>query len=172
MKKVIVGLVASLALAAAGIAQAQAYGEVGYTSFAVKTRHLPTLHLGALGVTAGYTVNPYLSIEGLLAKGVKNDSATFPFLGNVTVKTDYVLAAFVKPKYAFNEKVEVFAKLGWMKNSLSVGGEKDTGNDVAYGLGGQVKFTPQVYGTAGYTRFYNKNNTKVDGWNIGVGYKF
>ena len=119
----------------------------------------------------GYDLHPNLAIEGLLGFGVKKGS----FDGwDVKVKSTY--GVYLKPRYQVNDKVEVFARIGDLKNrfegSDSTESDRSTEGSTAWGLGGSYAIDKNLYLTAGYNQLYKKDGVKATGFNFGVGYKF
>ena len=48
----------------------------------------------------------------------------------------------------------------------------DSGNDFSYGLGAKFNFSTNLSVGADYMRYFNKEDTKIDGWTVSVGYRF
>ncbi|CAG4884912.1 Maltoporin (maltose/maltodextrin high-affinity receptor, phage lambda receptor protein) [Georgfuchsia toluolica] len=107
----------------------------------------------------------------MLAGGVQDDNVETPF-GSVNVDLKHTYGAFLKPKMDLGQNFELFARLGWAKTKIDAGGGSDSESDFAYGVGLQYSFSPKAYVTGGYMNLYDKDGVQVDGWNIGVGYKF
>ena len=169
-------IAAAIALAAAaGSASAQVYGEVAYHALNVDESGIENLSIGALGVTLGYEAHPNLAVEAMLAVGVQDDSVTVSGI-RVEGQLDNSMGLFLKPKLRVADGLELFARLGWAHSKITVRALgvslSDDGNDLAYGLGAQYSFNKNMYVTGSYMNLYNKNDFKVDGWNIGLGYKF
>ena len=169
-------IAAAIALAAAaGSASAQLYGEVAYHGLNYDERGTDSLSLGALGVAIGYEAHPNLAVEAMVAIGVQDDSVTVEGI-KVDGELDYSAGLFLKPKFRITDGFEVFARLGWAQSEVTARGPgvsiSDDGNDFAYGLGAQFSFNKNVYVTGSYMNMYDKNDVKVDGWSIGLGYKF
>ncbi|ALV05734.1 porin family protein [Roseateles depolymerans] len=186
MKKI--ALIAA-ALLAAGVAQAQTkaaapavYGELGYVFLSAQVPVLdltrnqvlhpkanPTAVRGILGVD----LHPYVAIEAMVAGGASDDELG-DFANKVKVKSSY--GAFIKPKYALDDKFEVFGRIGYAKTKgemTVVNGSVTTNEgDVAWGLGASYKFNKQWYGSMDYTNYLDKDGVKVDGFAINVGYRF
>lgn len=118
----------------------------------------------------GYSFHPNFAVEGMAAFGTRSDDD----LG-VDVKLRNAYGVFVKPKYAFNN-FEVFGRAGWARTSVraSAPGVSATGSDnaFAWGLGANYNFNPRMYASLDYMRLNNRNDTRVDGWTLGVGWRF
>ncbi len=162
--------IAALALAAAG-AQAQLYGEIGYSWLDVDGGG-SSVDLGALTGTVGYGVHPNLAVEGMLAFGIQDDK-----IGSAKVELEHSYGLFAKPRVMLSPNFELFGRLGYVESKLkaSAAGYRsltDTDGDWAYGVGGNYYFDRNSYLSANYLRFYDKDNVKGDGFSIGVGMKF
>lgn len=162
--------IAALALAAAG-AQAQLYGELGYSALNVDGGG-SSVDLGALTGTIGYGVHENLAVEGMLAFGVQDDK-----IGGAKVELEHSYGVFAKPRIMLSPNFELFGRLGYVESKLKASAPgyrslTDTDGDWAYGLGGNYYFDRNSYVSANYLRFYDKDNVKGDGITIGVGMKF
>ena len=180
MKKASIFAIACALTAAAGVAQAQVksplYVEGNITSINV-TRD-DGVKFKPLIATAivGYDLHPNLAVEGML--GVNASKSTVTVAGNSeTLKFDTSYGAFLKPRYAIDNQFEVFARLGYLssgsKTTFSDGSSvSGRDSDFAYGLGGNYNIDKNLYATLGYMVYYKKDGIKVDGFNVGVGYRF
>ena len=170
-----------LALSACGIAQAQTaapsplYGEIGYA--ALNTEVIDAdFDTGAIRAILGYELHPNVAIEAMLGFGVGDDS--FTNRGDTVklkIKNSYGL--FLKPKVQIVEGLEAFGRIGYARSKLKAtlvgySSETDSDSDVAYGAGLSYQFTKSVYGSVDYMRYYNEDDTKVDGFTFAVGYRF
>ncbi len=162
--------IAALALAAAG-AQAQLYGEVGYSALNVDGGGI-SVDLGALSGTIGYGVHENLAVEGMLAFGVKDDK-----IGSAKVELEHSYGIFAKPRLMLSPNFELFGRIGYVESKLKASAPgfsslTDTDGDWAYGLGGNYYFNRNSYISANYLHFYDKDSVKGDGVTIGFGMKF
>lgn len=162
--------IAAMALAAAG-AQAQLYGELGYSALDVKGSGI-SVNLGALTGTVGYDLHPNLAVEGMLAFGVNDDK-----VNGAKVELEHSYGLFAKPRIMLSPNFELFGRLGYVESKLKASAPgyrslADTDGDWAYGLGGNYYFDRNSYLSANYLRFYDKDNVKGDGFTIGVGMRF
>ena len=71
---------------------------------------------------------------------------------------------------------KVSAEVGYTNTTLkasaagvSASSTKDSG---AYGVGLSYHITPAVYLSTDYTSYYEQSGDSVQGWTVGVGYKF
>ncbi len=162
--------ITTLALAAVG-AQAQLYGELGYSVLDVDGSG-SSVDLGALTGTIGYGVHENLAVEGMLAFGVNDDK-----VGGAKVELEHSYGLFAKPRIMLSPNFELFGRLGYVESKLKTSAPgfsslTDTDGDWAYGLGGNYYFDRNTYVSANYLRFYDKDGVKADGVTIGVGMKF
>lgn len=184
MKKYLV--LGALGLAMVG-AQAQSagpgqmYGELGYTAAKLtdsdsgdNSKTSPNALRGILGVE----INPYLAAEGMLSLGmgsasIKLNGQTVP---GVKAKIDNMFGIYIKPKYAVNESLEVFGRLGFARAKMkySGGGITESGSDssLSYGAGLGVALSKTITLNADYMQYVKKDGAKLNGFTFGVGYKF
>lgn len=181
---------ASAMLLAAGAAQAQmaragagnVYGELGYSWLKVQESGI-SVNPGMVRGTLGFNVNPYLAVEGMLGFGAQKDSSNGNFGGvPINVETDvrHMFGLYVKPKVMLGQNLELFGRLGYtdtrLRSSAAIPGfnttDTSSGSDWSYGLGANFNFMPQAYVGVDYMRYYNKNDVKLDGVTLSVGYRF
>lgn len=174
-------IASAVALAAIG-AQAQTYGEIGYTATTAKTnvdgdgiKASPSAIRGIFG----YELNPNLAIEGMVAFGMSD--ATVKFNGQsvpgVKMEIDNAIGLYIKPKTKLNDSVEVFARAGFarVKGTVSAtgyGSETDSENSFSYGAGMSYAINPTTALNVDYMQYLNKDGFKVNGFTFGIGFKF
>lgn len=124
----------------------------------------------ALRGIVGYGFHPNVAVEGMAAFGTRSDSDM-----GVDVKLRNAYGLFVKPRYSF-DNFEVFGRAGWARTSVraSAPGVSATGSDssFAWGAGAAYNFNPRTYASLDYMRLNNRNDTRVDGWTLGLGWRF
>lgn len=179
MKKLII--VTAIALAAVG-AQAQTYGEIGYTSVTAKDSSngssieaSPSAIRGILG----YELNPHLAIEGMVGFGMSDDTIKVngANLSSAKLAIDSVFGVYLKPKTKLNEKVEVFARVGFaeVKGTTTVtgfGSETSKESSLSFGAGMSYAINPTTSFNADYMQYLSKDGFKANGFTFGVGFKF
>ena len=162
--------IAALAFAAIG-AQAQVYGELGYSALNVEGAGAD-VNLGALTGVVGYGLHPNLAVEGMLSLGVKDDK-----VGAAKVELEHSYGIFAKPRVMLNPNLELFGRVGYVESKLKTsapgyGSLSGTDGDWAYGVGANYYFDKNSYLGANYLRSYDKDGVKADGFTVGVGMKF
>ena len=174
-------IAAAAALLMLGTAQAQQartatsplYGEIGYTFLEVKDSGLKANPQALRGII-GYNFHPFFAAEGMLAFGTASDDVNVGGV-NAEVKLKNAFGVFAKPKYDIGN-VELFARLGWVRSEVKVSAlgasASDHDDDFAYGVGANYSFNPRTYVGLDYTRYFDKDGTKVNGWTVNLGYRF
>ena len=168
-------------LAAASFATiAQPYVELGYSAVTLKASdggNSIKANPNMLGVTVGYDVHPNVAVEGMFAFGVRDSSVKFN--GStlpLEVKINNTYGLFVKPKVKLGESFEVFGRLGYAKTKLTISGFgeslSESEGEFAYGVGANYYINKTTYITGNYMNFYNKNDTKINAFTVGLGYRF
>jgi opacity protein-like surface antigen len=150
-------------------AQAQSiYGEVGYSGLNYKEPGLKVSPDMMRGIV-GYQFTPNVSAEGMLGlgSGTKTDGGT-----GSSLKVDNMLGAFVKLQAPLTDSLNVYGRLGAVHTSLKVNGASDNGSSFAYGVGATYDLSKAVYVNADYTNYYDRHDQKIDGYTIGIGYRF
>jgi outer membrane autotransporter protein len=185
MNRIAIAVAAAAALMGSAHAQqmpAGLYGELGYTFLQIDGGNGLRVNPGAVRGILGWDFHPYLAVEGMLAGGVKDDSTNVTVLGfpgNANVKLENTYGIYLKPKYDFNQW-QAFARLGWARTRLHTdvnvagvsAGSSDSDDDFSWGLGVNYRFNPRMHVGLDYTVYYDRGNTKVDGWTLGLGYRF
>lgn len=189
MKLIAIAAAASAMLLAGG-AQAQmarsanagtAYGELGYSQLKISEAGT-SVKPGMLRGIVGYNFSDNLAVEGLLGFGVRKDDVTIGIAGvPVRVEGDvkHMFGVYLKPKAVFGD-FEVFGRLGYaetrLKTTAAAGGVSasgsDSGSDWSYGLGANFNIAPRAYVGVDYMRYYKKDDVKIDGVTVSVGYRF
>lgn len=161
----------------AGTAQAQQrmqgaspwYAELGYTGLNVRDSGFEASPQAIRGII-GYNFHPNLGVEAMAAFGTNSDSDR-----GVEVKLRNAWGVFAKPRYEFNN-VEVFGRLGWVRERTRASGfgitTNDSDSDFAWGVGANYNFNPRMYVGLDYIRYFDKGSSRVNGWTLGLGYRF
>jgi outer membrane autotransporter protein len=188
MKLIVIA--AASAMLMAGAAQAQTrpavpgttYGELGYTTLKLSSGGVSVKPAMLRGIV-GYNFNNNFAFEGMLGLGVSKDSTSTTFAGvPVDVQEDvrHIVGIYVKPKAVIGDAFEVFGRLGYahtrVRTTASVPGfsASDSGSDssVSYGIGANFNVSPKMYVGVDYMRYFKKDDTKIDGFTVGLGYRF
>lgn len=158
-----------LALLAVG-AQAQStqgmYGELGYTGTDYKEPGLKVSPAMVRGV-AGYEFTPNLAIEGIVGLNGGSDSAS-----GTTLKINNTVGVFGKVQAPVTDALKVYGRLGVARTSLKANGVSDSGTSLAYGAGVTYDLSKTTYLNADYTKYYDRNDQKLEGVTVGVGFRF
>lgn len=152
------------------------YGEVGYVGTKVSSS------IGSLGISAkpdavrglvGYQMNPNLSFEGMLAFGAGDGSINVAGIrSGLGLKIDNMVGAFVKPSFPIGDVFDLFGRVGYVSTKVSVDGNSDRSGSLSYGVGGSFRMTPALSLNVDYMIYHKKDDTKVDGYSVGVSYRF
>jgi outer membrane autotransporter protein len=188
----LIAIAAASIMLMAGAAQAQVmaprptmagttYGEVGYTSLKISESGVD-VKPGVLRGIIGFNFSNYVAFEGMAGFGVTKDSTDVNVLGNrVTLEGDvqHMFGVYVKPRVNI-DGFELFGRLGYadtrLKATARVGAvsvsDTTSGSDWSYGLGANFNFSPRAYVGIDYMQYYNKDDTKIEGVTLGLGYRF
>lgn len=179
MKRQMLSLAVAAAALAAGAAHAQAvapqqspwFGELGYSWLDFRDNDVGfRSRPQAIRGIVGYNFHPNFAVEGMAAFGTRSGTDA-----GIDTKLSSAYGVFLKPKYDFNN-IEVFARVGWARERVraSALGVSDsaTDNDFAWGAGASYSINPRTYVALDYMRLHNKDSARIDGWTLGVGYRF
>lgn len=160
--------------ASAQVAASKVSAEVGYSTLDFKSGNY-TAHPSIARAVVAYDVNDNLAIEGMAGMNASSSDVQVGAL-TINAQVDSVYGVFVKPKAKLTQDLEVYGRLGYTNTTLkasaagvSASSTKDSG---AYGVGLSYHITPAVYLSTDYTSYYEQSGDSVQGWTVGVGYKF
>lgn len=132
------------------------------------------LDFSAVMLGVGYKFNPYIAIEGRY-----NVSFGDSDMDDILVQTDLsVLSIFVKPMYPLAPEMDIYVLLGYSLTNAKHVPQATSLDEGAFSWGGGASYdlTQDFSIFAEYVRFYNGTlngfDHVVDGFNIGVSYKF
>ncbi|MBM7072316.1 outer membrane beta-barrel protein [Shewanella sp. 202IG2-18] len=185
LKKVIF---ATLIASVSGSCLANWVGDVSYLSLSDSNRvinvhsHKNDVTLGVLALSAGYEIplaeNFSITPEAQYGFGIKDDTLNIDDNGatdNVTVDVDKYYGFNLRAQYNFTPQFYAYVQPQYTKIKVEAkhksSGAKDYGSETKFGYGGGVGYqiTPQLGANLGFVRF---NSLDVDGWQLGMRYKF
>ncbi|MGJ3232568.1 MAG: porin family protein [Oceanicaulis sp.] len=159
MRIILLASIAAVAVTSAASAQTadgSAYIGVGYSKLDVDL-----LDFDGLNLIGGYTFNPYFAAEAEAYIGISEEEFDDGTI-SASVKTNYGLSAFLRAQYPLGEQVSVFGRVGYSTFELEAeanlpglfsGGDSDTFDGLAYGIGGEVAFAGPNAVRIDYTRY-------------------
>jgi opacity protein-like surface antigen len=161
-------------------AQAQMYGELGYTPVKFKATEDGDTYKSspnAVRGIVGYEIHPNLAIEGMLAFGMGSDNLSGPGVPSGTkLEVDNAYGLFLKPKTKLNEKLEVFGRLGYanVKYKISYLGRSTNESDdsLSYGAGLSYAIASNISLNLDYVQYVKDDVSKSKGMTFGIGYNF
>lgn len=186
MKKIIF---AAVIASVSGSCFADWVGDVSYLSLSKSTKQVDThrhndTRLGAVAVSAGFEVpvleNFTLTPEVQYAFGVQDDDVN-GFVNSDKARVNVDLKRYygfnLRAQYNFNPQFYAYLQPQYTRikfeERYTYGDSKLTVSDVrnkfGYGGGLGYQFTPQLGADLSYVRF---NTIKVDGWQLGMRFKF
>ncbi len=153
---------AVLSLAAMpAVAQAQAYGTVGYAGVDAEGANL-----GALQGRLGYKFTPMFGVEGEAAFGISDDTVS-----GVDVEMKHEVGVFGVVTAPISPSFDLFARAGYTGASFDTTlGDLDT-DGFAYGVGGQYNVTEKDGIRLDWTR-HDHDDAEADVWSVGYSRKF
>ena len=173
-------LAGAMALACAG-AQAQFSAKPGYTGTSIKATDEGDALKASLAAIRGivsYELYPNLSLEGTLPTGLGDSALTVngASVAGLKLKIANFIGMYIKPKIKLNDSVEVFARFGFaeskLKSSSGVESASEKHSSPSYGAGLSYSIRPNYSIGADYMQHLSKDGAKVNGWSVGVGFRF
>lgn len=179
MKKII--LASALALMATG-AQAQFYGEVGYSVVNAKQNVNGNEFKGkpnAIRGIVGFDFHRNLAIEGMAAFGVRDGDLKVngQTITGVKLELDNMVGIYLKPKARLNDSVEVFARVGAARiegtgSAPGFGSISASETSLSWGTGLSFSVTQAVGMNVDFMQYIRKDGFTARGLTVGVGMKF
>ncbi len=153
---------AVLSLAAMpAVAQAQAYGTVGYAGVDAEGANL-----GAVQGRLGYKFTPMFGVEGEAAFGISDDTVS-----GVDVEMKHEVGVFGVVTAPISPSFDLFARAGYTGASFDTTlGDVDS-DGFAYGVGGQYNVTEKDGIRLDWTR-HDHDDAEADVWSVGYSRKF
>jgi opacity protein-like surface antigen len=176
MKKLVIAASVFAACAVNAQEMPKLYGEVGYTPLKIEVDDFngdvkPALVRGILGAD----VHPNVGVEFMLGLGAKDDTVN-AFGVPVKTEVERSFGIYIKPKFNPTEQLELFARLGYADTKLKISAlgvsDSESEGDFSFGAGLSYSFTPTAYGTVDYMSYHDKDGVKINGFTLGVGFKF
>lgn len=156
------------------------YAEIGYTQFNAKeSDSLDSLKFSPAGVAGviGYQLLPNIAVEGMVGLGAGEDKIKVN--GERTEVKGHInnaLGLFFKPSIAVSDRIDLFARVGWVRAELELStpgfSVTDSGSGVAYGIGANFSLSKTSYIQANWMNYYKKDGFKIDGINVAYGFRF
>ncbi len=120
-----------------------------------------------------------MAIEGMALFGVDDARVRTDKFASADdeVKVGNSLGIYIKPKYKLSNRVELFARVGVARVKGSVayaagGGESRSESGLSYGAGLGFALTKSTSVNFDYMQYLNKDNAQVNGFTVGLGFKF
>lgn len=165
------------------MAAAQPYAEVGFTDTRIQVREGSDEIEGepqALRLIMGTELRKNISVEGLLATGIKESHVTAngTSIGQINLKLKRIYGAYLKSSIDITPELTGFVRLGVAKTEGELIGVPGIGNASAdetsfsYGVGISYAVNPALSVNVDYMSYLDKDDIKVRGVTIGAGYKF
>lgn len=178
MKKFAIGL---MGIAIAAGAQAQWFGELGYTTvkLQIKDEDLTIKSSPqALRAIVGHELSPNFAAEGMVALGLKGSGVELngSAVPSLTLKVRNAVGIYAKPKLKLNDQVELFARVGYARVSANVSSSEESRrvseSGASFGAGLSYAINTSTSLNADYMQYLNKDGAKVRGLTVGVGMRF
>lgn len=169
------GVAAYAQQAPAANAASPLYGELAYAPVKIKDEGASLGTSKNVRGILGYELHPNLAVEALASFGVSDGHITVQGV-RVDTGVDHMYGLYVKPKLTLTSDLELFGRVGYVRSKLSVRAEGhhdfDSESDASYGLGLAYRINDRLSAVVDYTRYYDKDNLKLQGLSAGLRWKF
>lgn len=163
-------------------AQSRVYTEATYLQLA-STSHVSSGTTSSDGqvvaAISGYQLDENFSVEGMLGTGASSSDVKLNGSTQstpVTSKLNLAYGVYARAKAALTTDADVFVRVGrsgWQGTaSTSSASVSNNLYDWTYSAGVNYSINKSTYVTGSWVKAYDKNSIKVDGWSLGVGYRF
>ena len=124
------------------------------------------IDLGGVGFVVGKDLSEYFAIELIGGVGAGDEN-----IDGITVELDGYYGIVFKPNMDVNERINVYLDLGYVDIEIEGSARgftvKDSSSEFMWGLGAEVGFTENFYGTVGYLDIDDS-----EGFQLSLGYRF
>ena len=158
------------------------YFESSYTILDTSDSILGNFTLPTLKATLGKSLHENLDGELTFATGISNSSelrTTPSGLARFDANLSTAYSLYLRPKVMLEDSIELFARIGYFrgKYDVSAHGAVDwatqaRGGSFSHGLGVKIDFSKDYYFVSDYMRYYARSNGTIDGFSLGLGYRF
>jgi len=128
--------------------------------------------VGTLSAKAGVMATPYLGFEARGGFGVDDDR-----INGVDFSVDNFFGGYATFNVANESPVTPYAILGFTRVEVEAEGPfgstaTEDDSDVSYGIGVNMAFAQNLSGNLEYMRYYDDDDTTVDGLGVGLQFNF
>lgn len=146
------------------------YGTLDYTALGTSAK--PSI----VRATFGYEAHENLAFEAMLA----TDGASGTVTGTSTpaqLKVERMVGFYLKPKAKIATNLEVFGRVGYMSQRMSLTSSSTSSTQTdwtesSYGAGLRYALWPRTTINVDYMSYYAKDDAKLKGFNVGIGFLF
>ena len=124
----------------------------------------------ALIAKVGYNIIENLAIEGQVGTGVK-DETNIP-TASVDSEFQNLWAIYLKPNITIMDKLNLHALAGYARTKQSINSTDLHATDFSYGAGLGYALTDNIEIVMDAMRYSDKSDSKVDGYTVGLDFKF
>ncbi|MAZ06831.1 MAG: hypothetical protein CME81_10655 [Halomonas sp.] len=123
--------------------------------------------VGTLSAKVGVMATPFLGIEARGGFGVDDDR-----IGAADFSLDNFFGGYATFNLVNESPITPYAILGFTRVEIEVGTATEDETDVSYGIGMNMEFAPNLSGNLEYMRYYENNDTEIDGLGVGIQFNF
>tara|TARA_R110000868_G_scaffold407895_1_gene689835 strand:- start:11294 stop:11911 length:618 start_codon:yes stop_codon:yes gene_type:complete len=124
-------------------------------------------NVGTLSAKVGVMATPFLGIEARGGFGVDDDR-----IGAADFSLDNFFGGYATFNLVNESPITPYAILGFTRVEIEVGTATEDETDVSYGIGMNMEFAPNLSGNLEYMRYYENNDTEIDGLGVGIQFNF
>lgn len=163
-------LVSAVAQAADGWYAGASFVQVDY-----KETGFETVSPTAVAFRLGREINPYLAVEGRLGTGLSEDTIRVAGV-NVSVEVDNFIGVYARGMIPTGTLFRPYGMVGYTSGELTASGGgvavSADESDFSYGLGADFNIGKQLVLNAEFARLFKGAGFKVEGFSLGVAFRF
>lgn len=170
-KKLTTISIAVAALSFGSQAMAEHYVGGNISAYKVDIDGVDNANLVALYGRLGTEFTENFSGEIRVGTGIDDDK-----IGPVKVELNHFYGAYVRGTIPIADAFYPYAVVGFTRTELEVKvpgfSEKDSGSDVSFGVGADIRLTSNTDLNLEYMNYYDKDEVSLDGFSLGFTYRF
>lgn len=148
-----------------------AYAGLNYSYMSIEPDGVDDADVSTLSAKVGVLATPFLGVEARGGFGIDDDR-----VNGVDVSLDNFFGGYATLNLANESPATPYAIIGFTRVEVEMdtifGTFKEDESDLSYGLGVNIEMTEELSGNLEYMRYFDKDDTTIDGLGVGLTFTF